>query len=351
MTKVVNIPPRDRAEIEAQARTWLVRLDGLPPGAGELREFREWLARSPLHRESFEDAARTWGDMDVLSRWLDTRAEPDVRVRRPPPMFRRAIFVAAGVMAIAVLAAWLALPAGWHRQPRYSEHFATSIGEVRTVTLPDGSRVQLNTGTRIAATIDGRARLIRLDAGEAWFQVAHNPQVPFVVYAGHVVVQAVGTAFNVRLEDDGVDLTVTEGRVELASMAQPVPADGELQLHPIEDAVSRVPLEQGQLAVVNGGIELVRRLALPEIERTLSWRDGMLVFDNDRLEDVVAEINRYTPQKIVISDSELRDLRFGGYFRLDDVSSIMATFEADFGIRVARINDNVVYLSRRRGGG
>jgi transmembrane sensor len=266
-------------------------------------------------------------------------------------MFRRAIFVAAGVMAIAVLAAWLALPAGWHRQPRYSEHFATSIGEVRTVTLPDGSRVQLNTGTRIAATIDGRARLIRLDAGEAWFQVAHNPQVPFVVYAGHVAVQAVGTAFNVRLEDDGVDLTVTEGRVELASMAQPVPADGELQLHPIEDAVSRVPLEQGQLAVVNGGIELVRRLALPEIERTLSWRDGMLVFDNDRLEDVVAEINRYTPQKIVISDSELRDLRFGGYFRLDDVSSIMATFEADFGIRVARINDNVVYLSRRRGGG
>ena len=351
MTKVVNIPPRDRAETEAQARTWLVRLDGLPPGAGELREFREWLARSPLHRESFEDAARTWGDMDVLSRWLDTGAEPDVRVRRPPPMFRRAIFVAAGVMAIAVLAAWLALPAGWHRQPRYSEHFATSIGEVRTVTLPDGSRVQLNTGTRIAATIDGRARLIRLDAGEAWFQVAHNPQVPFVVYAGHVAVQAVGTAFNVRLEDDGVDLTVTEGRVELASMAQPVPADGELQLHPIEDAVSRVPLEQGQLAVVNGGIELVRRLALPEIERTLSWRDGMLVFDNDRLEDVVAEINRYTPQKIVISDSELRDLRFGGYFRLDDVSSIMATFEADFGIRVARINDNVVYLSRRRGGG
>jgi transmembrane sensor len=266
-------------------------------------------------------------------------------------MFRRAAFVAAGVIVIAVLATWLASPAAWHRQPEYSERFATSIGEVRTVVLPDGTRVQLNTGTRIAAMINGRARLIRLDAGEAWFQVARDPQVPFVVYAGRVAVQALGTAFSVRLEGKGVDLTVTEGRVELASIAQPVSADRALELHPIEDVSSRVPLEQGQQAVFNEGIELVRRITPPEIERSLSWRDGMLIFDNDRLEDVVAEINRYTRQKIVIPDSELQDLRLGGYFRIDDVSSIMETFEEDFGIRVARISDDVIYLSRRQGSG
>jgi transmembrane sensor len=350
MTKVVSIPQRDRAEIEEEARAWLMRLDGARPGRSELREFQEWLARSPFHRESFDDAARTWGDLDVLSRCLDAAADPGARARRSPALSRRAAVAAAGVMAIAALVAWLASPAAWHRQPEYSEPFATAVGEVRTVLLPDGSRMQMNTDTRIATMIDRRARLIRLDAGEAWFEVARNPQ-PFVVYAGRVAVQALGTAFAVRVKGNGVDLTVTEGRVELASMAQPVSADSELALQPIEDASSRVPLVQGQRVVFNQGIELIRRIAPPEIERSLSWRDGMLIFDNDRLEDVVAEINRYSGQKIVISDSELQDLRFGGYFRLDDVSSIMATFEADFSIRVARINDNVVYLSRRQGGG
>jgi transmembrane sensor len=351
MTRVINIPQRENAEIEAEARAWLVRLDGAPPGRGELREFQEWLGRSPLHRESFDDAARAWVDMDVLVRWLNAPADLGARTRRQPVMIRRAALVTAGVMVVAVLAAWLASPAAWHRQAEYSERFATSIGEVRTVFLPDGTRVQLNTRTRIAAMINGRTRLIRLDAGEAWFQVAKDPQVPFVVYAGRVAVQALGTAFSVRLEGENVDLTVTEGRVELASMAQPVSADRELEFHPIDDGNSRVPLAQGQHAVFNQGIELVRRITPPEIERSLSWRDGMLIFDNDRLADVVAEINRYTPQKMVISDSELQDLRFGGYFRLDDVSSITETFEEDFGIRVARISDDVIYLSRRQGGG
>jgi transmembrane sensor len=212
MTKVINIRQRDHAEIEAEARAWLVRLDGAPPGRSELREFQEWLDRSPFHRESFDGAARSWDDMDVLNRWLDAPADPGSRTRRPPVMFRRAAFVAAGVIVIAVLATWLASPAAWHRQPEYSERFATSIGEVRTVVLPDGTRVQLNTGTRIAAMINGRARLIRLDAGEAWFQVARDPQVPFVVYAGRVAVQALGTAFSVRLEGKGVDLTVSSWR-------------------------------------------------------------------------------------------------------------------------------------------
>ena len=111
---------------------------------------------------------------------------------------------------------------------------------------------------------------------------------------------------------------------------------------------SRVPLEKGQHVVFNEGIESVRRMAPSEIERILSWRDGMLIFDNDPLEDVVTELNRYTRRKIVISDSALQDLRFGGYFRVGDVSSILATFEEDFDIRVVPVNDDLVYLSRRR---
>lgn len=346
MNKIINIPPRDRSEIEAEACAWLVRLDD-SRDESELKELRQWLDRSPLHREAFARAAGTWGELNGLGQWLELDASTIARQR---PSRLRYSLAAAAIVLTAGLVAWLSAPLRPAQEPYRAEH-ATAIGEVRTVSLPDGTAAQLNTGTRIAFTMDRNARLARLDEGEAWFDIARDPERPFVVYASRLAVRAVGTAFSVRVQGNRVDLTVTEGRVEIASMHAALAESAELELRRFDDDTeSRVALDAGQHVVYDGRIEQVSRWAAPQIERSLSWRDGMLIFDNDSLAHVVAEIGRYTPQKIVISDSDLRDLRFGGYFRVGDIASILATFEEDFDIRVERINDELVYLSQRRHG-
>ena len=351
MTKIVSIPPRDRSEIEAEARAWIVRLDGDARAKSEVREFQEWIARSPLHREAFERALGTWNELDHLSRYLDSSPPDRVPPPRARPMLRTGrVCALLGAMLAIVLTVWLAYP-HLSAQQRYQADFATPIGEVRTVSLPDGTELQLNTGARVSVAMDHTARLARLDSGEVWFHVSHDPDLPFVVYAAQFAVKAVGTAFSVRVDGNSVDMIVTDGRVEVATMKSPVPRTEELQYQNIDEAVSRVPLEKGQHVVFDDGIEFVRRMAPNEIERNLSWRDGVLIFDNEPLRDVVVRLNAYSRQKIVISDPKIENLRFGGYFRIDDVASILATFEEDFGIRVERVNDNTVYLSRRHGDG
>jgi transmembrane sensor len=111
-----------------------------------------------------------------------------------------------------------------------------------------------------------------------------------------------------------------------------------------------VPLAEGQRIILDERqdlLESVQRVAPDVIEKHLAWRDGMLMFDNDPLDTVIAEINRYTTVRIQITDSSIRDLRFGGYFRIGDVPLILATMEENYGLKVDRITDNLVYLSRK----
>lgn len=355
-SNIVNIPgrePQDRPAIEAEARAWLVQLDGHRPPPQELGEFREWLARSPLHREAFRQAAAAWNHLDSLSGLLDGDSREQRRVQSAGTGLltrlsaRPAAAALLAVCLVAALAVYLNTPASLRQSP-YVADYGSGVGEVRTVSLPDGSSVRLNTHSHIEVAFDDESRNIHLSDGEAWFEVAHNPDRPFLVYAGKVVVRAVGTAFSVHVRDRKVDLTITEGRVEVASLKEALPSLAGVRPDILSEARSRVPLSQGQHMVFDDDIELVQRMAPEQIEKRLSWRDGMLVFDNDTLEDVVAEINRYTSARIVISDSGLRDLRLGGYFQASDTASILATLQENFGIRVDRVRPDLIYLSRRR---
>ncbi len=165
-----------------------------------------------------------------------------------------------------------------------------------------------------------KARILQLVAGEAYFEVAPDARRPFAVYAGRFAVRALGTAFAVQMLSSGVDLTVTGGQVELASFkTAPATITGAdsagLELGPGERAEARVPLSSGQHATVADDVRLIEQIDAKGIEKRLSWRDGMLVFDDDPLASVVAEINRYTPTRIVISDPSIRTLKVGGLFQ------------------------------------
>jgi transmembrane sensor len=247
------------------------------------------------------------------------------------------------VLLIGAAIAYRLLP-GVLRPDVPMARYATTVGEIKTLTLPDGSEVKLNTNSAVRVAFPGKARVIQLD-GEAYFKVAPDPQRPFLVYAGRFSVKALGTAFAVHALENGVDLTVTAGHVELASFKEP-PADvasrGEA---PADQAETRVGLLKGQHAYFHGDSKLIESLDEHALEEHLSWRDGMLIFENDRLSDVVTELNRYSSTRIVISDPAIQDLRLGGYFKVQDIGSILDTLRG-YGLRVERINDRLIYLSR-----
>jgi transmembrane sensor len=349
MSNVINIPNRpENPDIQVQAREWIVRLDGERPTQAVLDELRLWVNRSPLHRQALEQAAAAWNAMDSLAGLLGAnspeQASPEATTTTAPAR-RTAHYglVAALMVLVVAFLAYRYLP-DMLRPDVPTARYATAVGEIKTLTLADGSEVRLNTNSAVRVAFPGKARIIQLD-GEAYFKVAHDPQRPFVVYAGRYSVKALGTAFAVHALENGVDLTVTAGHVELASFKEP-PADvARRGVTPTDQAETRVPLLKGQHAYFHGESKLIESLDTHALEERLSWRDGMLIFDNDRLSDIVAELNRYSTSRIVISDPAIQDLRLGGYFKVQDIGSILDTLRG-YGLRVERINDRLVYLSR-----
>jgi len=207
--------------------------------------------------------------------------------------------------------------------------------------------MQLDTRTRVSVAYSNSARVISLTEGDAYFSVAHDPRKPFLVYAGRYAVKAVGTAFSVRMQGRNLDLTVTEGRVQVASLEAPIVAVPVSDLTQLKNVTSLVPVAGGQKIAFKGEEETVERVEPAAVEKDLSWRDGMLIFDNDPLEDVVSRINRYTNIRIVISDASIRGLKFGGYFKVGDVPAILDTMNQSFGLRVEKVGERLVYVSRR----
>jgi transmembrane sensor len=373
-----------RREVDEQARDWLVELDDEPPSSERLAELRAWLARSPLHRRAFEQAASAWRDMDCLAgmlkdqpgargtaeaRDLTSNQTPGLaldptpgltsdRSRTPRPSAgifrgRAAVFAASATLLLAVIATSIALV--WHPGAVHvtSSTYQTATGEITTIALSDGSKVHLNTASRVMVTYERKARILQLAAGEAYFEVAPDPQRPFIVYADRFAVRALGTAFAVHMLNTGVDLTVTQGQVELDSFRKPLRdlagATPGGNAGPGEQAAeARYSLSGGQHLTFAGDVRLIEQIDAKGIEKRLAWRDGMLIFDDDPLEDVVAEIGRYTSARIVIADPSIRNLKIGGYFKVQDAGSILESLQENFGFEVRKDNDNVVYLARGR---
>ena len=360
MNNITHIPGREnsrRSEIEAQARAWVIRLDG-DPDKDEVMEFRAWLRKSPLHREIFRQASETWGDMDQLAEVYFADSDNRKGIRGLPRLSsNRYIFTSGIAAACLILVAFVTAfivnqndaikPVG---PASVSTAYKTTIGEIRTVVLPDGTNVKMNTDTSMNVSYGRETRLVNLQSGEAYFEVAHNTVKPFVVRTGNYLVRATGTAFSVKLLDNNLDILVTNGHVDVKALKHHQSADSILDLQSVDHSDLLATLGKDQKFVLHGDQakqELIQSVEPGGVEKSLSWRDGMLMFDNDPLEKVITEINRYTTMKVVISDSRIRDIRFGGYFHISDISSILATMEENFGIHADKVSDKVVYLSLR----
>jgi transmembrane sensor len=332
---------REAMAARRQASEWLVLLDSGDATADDRRRFEEWLRESPRHRSAFTEIEETWGrltamggrapaggevepDPDVVLKHLDRIAREG---RRPRPA---AWAVAAAVVVAAVLGTLLLQP-GAPPTP-----YRTDVGEHRTVSLPDGSTVDLNTSTELLVEYTDEQRRIAMLHGEAFFDVARDESRPFIVAAGHGAIRAVGTGFAVRLKSpDLVAVTVTEGIVEVthSSVVRPDTAQAEPPT-----------LRSGQRAEYDRQDTRIESVPQDELERAQAWRRGLLIFENSSLFEVIDEVHRYTEIRLVLVDAELGDLRLGGTFRAGRVEALLEVLEKGFGIQVNREDPNVVML-------
>jgi transmembrane sensor len=212
----------------------------------------------------------------------------------------------------------------WFLRSRLS--FETGRGELRKVPLTDRSLAAINTDSRIDVAMSPRRRDVHLIKGEAWFEVARNPDAPFVVSAGDIRVRAVGTAFSVRRRDDGADVLVTEGVVETWSVREPE---------------KKTRLTAGDQAFVADAAKVATAYEPDEVTRRLAWRERKIILREETLSDAVAEFNRYNEQQIVIADPSLAGLKLVGGFDVDQpeafARSVHAASDAPVSIRADRI--------------
>jgi len=240
---------------------------------------------------------------------------------------------------------------GLHMGLQSPEVFVTKIGEQRQVQLSDGTTVLLDTGTRIEVSYSDSSRSVVLSYGQAHFEVAHNPALPFEVFAGQGKVRAVGTAFTVYLKSDDVEVVVTEGVVEILPKA----ALSKEEARPPANTKQNPPLllannsdkrvKAGNVATYDRHTaEHVMQAALDKSGDKISWHKGLLVFRNEPLENVIEELNRYTDIKIIIPDKTVRAMKVGGFFKASDINSVFDALEQGFNIQAQVVSKHVVYL-------
>ena len=248
---------------------------------------------SPQHAEAWQAVQQLYAALEAPAKTIRQQGLPV----SSKPIRRHFSFA----QAVSMLMVCVVLMFYW--QPDVLQNlqsdYHTATGEQRQIVLADGSKILLNTDSAVAVDVKNTVRKVRLLRGEAFFEVAHAPQRPFWVEAGVARARVTGTAFSVGRDDDKVTIAVAQGRVETSTEGNPG------RITPLTAGESARYQDQ-QLA----GVQHI------DVQKALAWRQGQLVFVQATLADVVAQINRYRPGLMLITDEQLKTARLQRCFRL-----------------------------------
>jgi transmembrane sensor len=337
MGEVHRLPnPEDT---EREASDWFARMNADDVTADDQARFESWLRAHPCNGKAYAELTATWNELVRSAPLVRAVHFGQVMNAASAPSARASRWlvgaVAATVAAIVISVTW-----SFYKQQE-NTRFQTAIGEQVAVMLPDGSSFNLNTNSRVDVDYSERSRVIHLERGEAYFNVAHDAHRPFWVHAGDRWVRAVGTAFNVYLRPAGVQVTVSEGTVNVvdANGGESPPADAVY-------AKSAAAVTAGEQADAQGNADVIRALNATELNRSLAWRKKSLYFHDEPLGNIVNELMRYTSLKIEVVDDSLRQLPVGGTFQTspEGAEALLKMLEDGFGARVRRAGGDRVYI-------
>lgn len=307
----------DSHVLEAAAG-WVARLQSRDATDGDRHDFENWLARDPAHRAAYDELRQLWGELREVP--LDSeRFKTKTKTRR----------VALGnVVAIVVVVALSAMLYRLGLIDRFRADYYTAIGEVRSVVLYDGTRVDLNTDSAITVSYSSGERRVQLLRGEAFFDVAKNSARPFIVAEGAWRATALGTRYSVRaVPPSEGDVQVEEGRVEVSN--------GE----------DRVVLAAGDAVSLNGTRQL--SITKTDVANQTAWRAGKLVFSGRPLREVLATLERYRLGRIVVLDERAASQTVSGIFDLSDTDQALEVLESSLPLSIHRLSSMLVVVRSR----
>jgi transmembrane sensor len=310
---------QDRDALIAEASLWLARLDA---GRASEQDLDAWRETDPRRAAAFAEVASAWTRLDAL------RDADDQTVPRPS---RRAWLTGGG----AALAASLVGGAWLGRDVLLRDRVVTGVGERRTLALPDGSSVELNTDTEVFWRFDRKRRRLWLSRGEAALMVVHDSLRPFELFTSQGLARLAAGQFNARLRPAGLDLIVLAGQAAVRT------ASGAAQAQVTGPADARQALE-----ITANHIDVV---ATPEaeVQAVQAWRRGEIVFEGQALSVAVEEYNRYLTRKLVIGDDKAGALRLGGRFLTGDPDSFLDALRTTFGVRIVEDGPSRILLKSR----
>ena len=284
-----------------EALAWLVRLHSGEETEQDWQLYHDWKAASAEQRDAAARAEAMWS-------------------RLGPALARKKSRKASGALVLMVALLGTAAYSGMlGRSNQWLADEATGIGQRRTVQLADGSEVVLDSVTSFDIAFSGNERRIKLRDGQIYVTVAANPARPFVVEAKGGDMQALGTAFNVRIDDAAVNVAVTEHTVRVGL-----------------SATQTVDVSEGH-GVDYSSAKGLGRVATVDTAEITAWRRGELVFDNRPLSDVLKDMERYERGTVVFTDPELKKLSVTGVFSTDDLGAFFDALEHALPVRVTRL--------------
>ncbi|RRV05238.1 FecR family protein [Pseudomonas sp. v388] len=319
------------------AAHWCMRLHAEDCTDAERRIFAQWHAADPRHASEYQAMCEIWelsADVPAVN-----PAPTPLSLAVPAPAMRhrtRNWHPLAAAAAIVALALPVAGYIGWNQGliPNAYETYDAQDAP-RLVTMSDGSRVELNLGTRLTYLNFKDRRSVTLAKGEAFFEVSHDSAHPFIVAAGQGSVRVTGTRFNVWLYDEQVRVTLVDGSVQVRSDRT--------------EPASDTRLAPGMQASYRPGDSQPRVNTTSVRDTSLAWRSGKLIFNDLPLSEALPLINRYLPEPILLGDKATGDLRLGGSYNTRDMSTLLATLPRVLPVRVTQNQQGNPVLTKRTG--
>jgi transmembrane sensor len=335
MTALRDLPPDQQQRLE-EAAGWRLRL-ARDPSLGGSTEYLDWCS-DPLNsraREAVGKGLSAVGSLDTVPEMLELRRQALARTRRASARRWNPRTIKIGAAAAALVASVIGATGLYlcrHDLITYfnTQIYQTDIGERRVVALPDGSRISMDSDTRIGVMYLKKERSITLERGRSRFDVAHDSTRPFTVTAGPQTVEAVGTSFDVERLQSTVLVTLIQGQVVIKNVAM--------------TAVEAISLKAGEELVVARNVRPAIVAADPQVAR--AWESGRLLFRDEPLGDAVARVNRYTAHPIMI-DPSIASIRFSGVFNAGDISSFVSAVTSYFPVEASTTETNSILLQPR----
>lgn len=320
MTDLPSDPEHCDSQAEAeQAMAWFIRMRAESVTQAERMQFRIWYQASARHRRLFDETAAFWEDAGLAEALAKTAFSSPAKAHSGMRRFS---------LALLALAAGFALVAIIYRPYLncLQTDYCTAIGEIKTVSLPDGSQITLNSASAISLDFNQGSRHVRLENGEAFFDVQRDPLHPFIVEALYSRTQVLGTRFAVREDSGGDSVSVISGVVQVSG--------GERQpavLH-ANDSIT---------------LDSKRSSEIRQITATtaVAWLKGGAAFDNAPLVEVVAELGRYRRGNILIRKASLKNLKVSGRFDITDTDKALESLQQTLPIRVYRLSPWLVVIT------